>query len=335
MLKKSNNLIAFLLSCFILIGTIDGKAEDVENSSTQTGDYADLYRQTHPDVYKDSCWYGAEPETDCEYARAHCLSGVWLPEGPPLFRPFIADPRQVTYSAGWRFHDRVITKNVIDVSFGDSLPIYRWCKIWWGGDLQIELEGALWAVFDPLHESSPLVNADYYVGIPICYSQGNWSFRLRGYHISSHIGDEFLLNHPHFDRKNPSTEFLDFAVSYQWTKEIRLYGLLGWRARQDESFCCSRWYSEAGFEWRFPRWGYRDYCNRLYGEPFIGVHLRYQPDFDQRIDATYVAGFEWGKFSGLRRKLRIFLEYHNGYSVEGQFCKIRTDYVGIRGSYGF
>src|SRR5690242_6463071 len=27
-----------------------------------------------------------------------CDGGIWLPEDPPLFRPFMADPRQLTYS---------------------------------------------------------------------------------------------------------------------------------------------------------------------------------------------------------------------------------------------
>ena len=87
-----------------------------------------------------------------------CCNGIWLPEEPPLFRPFIADPRQVTYSVGWRFNDNAATKNVIDVSFGDTFAIYRWCDVGpWHGELQIDLEGALWAIFDPCYESAPLL----------------------------------------------------------------------------------------------------------------------------------------------------------------------------------
>ncbi|HEV8052182.1 MAG TPA: DUF1207 domain-containing protein, partial [Parachlamydiaceae bacterium] len=87
-----------------------------------------------------------------------CIGGMWLPEDPPLFRPFMADPRQLTYSVGWRFNDNATEKNVIDVSFGDSVALYRWCNVWpWNGDLQIELEGGLWAIFDPSHDSAPLI----------------------------------------------------------------------------------------------------------------------------------------------------------------------------------
>lgn len=289
-----------------------------------------------PRVYEDSNWEEVLPGTDCEWARQWGMIGIWFPEDPPLFRPFLADPRQVTYSAGWRFDDQVLVKNVIDVSFGDIFPIYRWCDLWYfRGDLEVGIEGGVWAVFDPLHTSAPLINADYYVGLPITYAWDDWAIRLRGYHISCHIGDEFLLEHPHFHRRNPSTEFLDLYVSYQFSREIRLYGGIGWLCCQDDSFRIGPWYAECGLELRMRQLGYIDYCNRLYGEPFFAMDFRYNNVFKHHIDSTYVLGYEWGKLSGLRHRFRVYIEYHDGYSAEGQFCKCATNYFSIRGSYGY
>lgn len=288
------------------------------------------------DLYDDNCWYLASGDTDCEYARKNNLWGIWLPEVPPLFRPFIADPRQVTYSVGWRFNDRNLGSNLVPVSYGDILPIFRWCDIWkWRGDLELGIEGALWAIFDPLHKSAPLIDADYYVGFPISYAFGDWAFRLRGYHISTHIGDEFLLDHPHFRRLNPSIEAFDFYISNYLTKDIRLYGGIGWVACQDDSYRVGPLYLEGGFELRVSQWGYRDYCNRLYGEPFLAFDIYYQSHFKHHINTTTAIGYEWGKVSGLRRKFRLYLEYHDGYSVEGQFSKCPTSYLALRATYGF
>jgi hypothetical protein len=288
------------------------------------------------DVYKDDCWYFSGCETDCEYARKHNLWGIWLPEVPPLFRPFIADPRQVTYSVGWRFNDRTFTKNIIPVSFGDIFPLFRWCDIFcFRGDLEIGIEGAVWAIFDPLHTSAPLIDADYYVGIPLSYAFGNWAFRLRGYHISTHIGDEWLINHPRFYRLNPSIEAFDFYLSNQFTQDIRLYGGVGWIARQDNSYRGGPFYLECGVELRLFELGYRDYCNRLYGVPFLAMDLYYQSHFKKHINSNFAIGYEWGKVSGLRRRVRIFLHYHDGYTVEGQFSKCPTQYLSLRASYGF
>jgi hypothetical protein len=267
---------------------------------------------------------------------AHLSGGIWLPEDPVLFRPFMADPREIDYSVGWRFNDNAFTKNIIAVSFGDTFPLYRWCDIGpWHGELQLELEGAVWAIFDPIEESSPLINADYYVGFPLTYAFPQWQFRLRGFHISSHIGDEFLLNHPAFDRRNASAEYLDFFVSHDLTKEIRLYGGIGYVIMQDREFRTKRLYGAAGAELRLLRLGFYDAKDILYGCPIYGMHFRASGDFRHHIDSTFILGYEFGKLVGLYRKLRFFLEYHDGYSVEGQFSKIATNYFSIRTSYGY
>lgn len=277
-----------------------------------------------------------EEESDSEYAARCGLTGVWFPEEPVLFHPFIADPRQVTYSVGWRLNDQALVKNVIDVSYGDTCAFYEWVNVWpWNGRLRIELEGALWAVFSPLQYSAPLINADYYCAIPITYAIDRWAFRLRGYHISCHIGDEFLLNHPHFRRRNPSAEYLDFFVSHDLTDDIRVYGGIGWIVDQDKSFINDRFYAEGGAELRLHQLAYISRCNRLYVVPIYGMHFRFRRDFKHHIDATYVLGFEVGKFSGLCRKFRTFLEYHDGYSCEGQFARFATNYISLRFSYGY
>lgn len=262
--------------------------------------------------------------------------GIWLPEDPVLFRPFMADPREICYSVGWRFNDNALTKNIIDVSFGDTLAIYRWCDVWpWHGQLQIDIEGAVWAVFDPATESAPLINADYYVGFPLTYAVNKWQFRLRPFHISSHIGDEFLLNHPGFDRRNASNEYIDFFVSHDLTPEIRFYAGIGYILRQDESFKIKPFYSAVGAELRLMHLGFYDAKDYLVGFPIFAMHFRQNGEYKKHADATYILGYQFSKLCGLCRNMRFFLEYHDGYSSEGQFCKDPTNYFAIRGSYGF
>lgn len=305
---------------------------DYEASDDLCCDYQDNCCPKKPWIGSDQVYEGP----DSANARAYGATGLWFPEDPPLFRPFAADPRQICYSAGWRFNDQVLNKSVIDVSYGDSLPIYRWFDVWpWCGDLQFDIQGALWAVFDPLHESAPLIDADYYIGFPLTYAVGNWSFRLRGYHISTHIGDEFLLNHPGFDRRNPSAEFIDFFVSDQFTDDIRLYGGVGYIVQQDKSFIRSRFFTQAGVEVRASGVGFYSAKNSLYGEPIFAMNFGWTPDYGSTIDQTYILGYELGKTIGLRHKIRIYLEYHDGFSPDGQFCKRRTNYTSIRFSYGY
>lgn len=266
-----------------------------------------------------------------------CVNGEWFPQGPPLFRPLMADPREIDYSVGWRFNDRLFTHNVIDVSFGDTIGIYEWYNVWpvQGGKLRLNIEAAVWAIFDPLHDSSPLINADYYIGFPITYAFDRWAFRFRIFHISSHIGDEFLLNHKHFRRLNPSSEYTDFYVSNQFTDDIRVYGGVGWIIQQDESFDVSPFYAQGGLELRLRAFEYINCCQKLYGVPIYAMDFRYKPDFTRHVDATYILGYEIGKTVGSAHKWRVFMEYHDGYSVEGQFCRFPTHYFALRTSYGY
>lgn len=262
--------------------------------------------------------------------------GDWIPEDPPLWRQFVADPRALTYSAGWRFNDNALAKNTIPVSFADYFALYRWHGVWpYCGSMEFGVEGGLWAVFDPLHESSPLIDADYYIGFPLVYAFGNWQFRLRGYHISTHLGDEFLLNHPGFDRRNPSAEYLDFYGSYYFGDQIRLYAGLGYIVHQDISFRYKRFFQAIGVEVRALGYGYYDSKQCLLGHPFFGAHIRGSRDYKRHIDQTYVLGYEWVKLAGLERATRIFIEYHDGYSVDGQFCDEASNWFAVRLSYGF
>ncbi len=91
----------------------------------------------------------------------------------------------------------------------------------------------MFALFNLDAPSSDLINADYWIGLPISYRKGPWSYVLRFYHQSSHLGDEFILGNPGVDRVNLSYEDMELLVSYEWER-WRLYGgggyLLGQRA---------------------------------------------------------------------------------------------------------
>lgn len=58
-----------------------------------------------------------------------------------------------------------------------------------------------------------LINADYVVGIPVSWRSGLFSTRLRLYHQSSHLGDEFLLANPGVNRVDLSFEAVEAILS--------------------------------------------------------------------------------------------------------------------------
>lgn len=295
-----------------------------------------------PGVEEVTVLNGVPPEDEElreKYVERPTIKGIWFPQMTELFLPLIADPRAATYSMGWRSGDRVIGNKTIGVSLGDDFPIYRWLDVFWGGDFQIGIEAGIWSVFnmDPhpnlAHGTAELVNTDFYVGIPLTFATGPWSFRLRGYHISSHLGDEYMVDHPNVVRLNPSLEAVDFFVSYQATEAIRLFVGPGVYVHSDKTFKWKPLYFEYGTEARFL--GSKFLKQRLYGTCFIALFWRNLEQLDYNFDGTYRAGYEFSKLQGIGRKFRLYIGYHHGYSLEGQFSKMRTHYFEYNINYGF
>ncbi len=46
-------------------------------------------------------------------------------------------------------------------------------------------------------------------------------------------------------------------------------------------------------------------------------------------------GYELSKLQGVGRKMRVYVEYHHGYSFEGQFFNERVTYGEVGVSWGF
>ncbi|OGN60406.1 MAG: hypothetical protein A3F40_03650 [Chlamydiae bacterium RIFCSPHIGHO2_12_FULL_27_8] len=281
-----------------------------------------------------------EKEIREKYVNRPSVNGIWFPQTTTLFQPMIANPRQVIYSFGYRGGEKLgglLSGKEITFSLGDDFPIFRWLDVR-GGDLQIGIEAGMWSVFDM--NPSPNIgggtaqfNSDYYLGIPLVYAYNKWAWRFRTYHISSHLGDEFLINNPGFVRVNPSFEAFDVFFSYQAYKNFRVYGGPGWIIHSAQSFPYKHYYIEYGGDVSF--WSTKIYYHKLFGTFFFAVYFRNWQLNNMNFDGSYLFGYEWSKIQGVGRKIRLFGEYHNGYAPDGQFQNRRANYWGAKFAYGF
>jgi len=279
-----------------------------------------------------------EVAESAKYINRPIINGIWFPQETELFLPLIASPRQVVYSVGYRFGDKVCGKSAVPVSLGDDFPVFRWLNLFWGGDMQIGIEAGIWSVFDldpkpAIAPGTALVNTDFFVAIPLSYACNKLSFRLRVYHESSHLGDEYMVDHPNVARLNPSYEAIDFFTSYQATDGLRLYFGPGVIFHSDPTFPMKTGYVQYGAEFRF--WGTKFYYQQLYGTWFLAGHLQNWQYQNWNFDGTAVFGYEFSKLQGIGRKMRLFLQFHSGFSWEGQFSTQKTTYGAILLSYGF
>ncbi len=278
-----------------------------------------------------------------KYTEQPHVNGVWFPQSTVLFQPLVADPREPMYYVAYRWGDKVMGKSAVAIALGDDFPLFRWCDVFrWHGDMQIGVQAGIWAVFNFSHVpddhpggSCELMNTDYMLSFPLTYAVDRWSFRLKLYHVSGHLGDEFLVDHPDFldERKNPSYEALEFIPAYQLGQTFRFYGGPGIILHSDQSFNMRTLYAKYGAEAR--PWGRKFYYSRLFGSPFFIVHMENWQVRHWNPDIFVMAGYEFSKMQGIGRKVRLFAEYHHGYSYEGQFYKKRTQYGQFGLSWGF
>lgn len=270
----------------------------------------------------------------CQTPKCCGIKGIWLPQNTLLFQPLIADPRQVINSAAIRFNDSVVGKHVGAVCFGDDFIFLRLLDLFGtNGDMDLGIEAGIFSVFDLDHVEACMFNTDFFVAALVTYAIERWSFRTRWWHMSSHIGDEFLLSNPGFTRFNVSDEGVDFFASLQLVRAVRLYGGVGYIYSRDKEFPEHPFYAEFGTEIRV--FGLRDRFNKLYMQPFLAMHFRSWEEHHFELDQNYALGVEWSKLQGIGRKFRLFLEYHNGFCKEGQFARERSDYLAIKMNYGF
>ncbi|UEM21533.1 DUF1207 domain-containing protein [Skermanella mucosa] len=241
-----------------------------------------------------------------------------------LFEPLIADPRWPRFSASYRYYlDDPDVEHAGAVSFGETFPLYR--NSLFGGRWEIGFQAAVFSVFDLNSDSMDLVNADYWVGVPVSWRRGDFSVLGRIFHQSSHLGDEYLLREE-IDRSrriNLSYEAVEGLASYDINDEFRVYGGVSYLFDQEPSDL-EPWGTQAGVEYES-----RDtYAGGLL-RPVAAVDMKFREEADWDMDLSLQAGFQLESSFLAPRNIRLLAEYYNGSNPNGQFYSRKLEYIGI------
>lgn len=267
---------------------------------------------------------------EIEYPNIPQDSPIILPEVTPFFPTMLAQPHIIGYSVGFRTNDRVFKSSCIPVSIGDQFSLYRFPSAW-GGEFFIGMEACVWGVFEARSKSLSLLNADYFVALPLTYIQENFSLKIRLFHESSHLGDEFIIENPEIERFNPSMEVLDLALAYQLVPPLTLFVGYSLVVRSDESFPVRPTNLYYGFNYHLSSLEVRLW--NIKASPYVAAYFTNCQNHNWRLNASFAVGYEWD--SSFCHKLRLYLEGHTGFSEEGQFSKQKTKYLQLKLLYAY
>jgi hypothetical protein len=285
--------------------------------------------------------FGAGPASavDCRYEGIGTVPSDNSDSSPvepfpenDVFRPPLADPKQPQFFATWqatRVRSDDTYLNIGSVGFGDNLGLLgrrNGCNGW-----QIGILAGVFAQFNMDAGSTDLINADYVVGIPVSWRSGLMSARVRLYHQSSHLGDEFLLGNPGVDREDLSFEAVEATLSLDapggWGRVYAGGGYLLHRSPET----LDRLGVHGGFELRGPTIVaplLRTLLPALRFTPVFGADFKSFEELSWNINTNVVGGVEWSK-AGADRRLRLLANYYRGFAPYGQFFAQKIEQVGI------
>jgi hypothetical protein len=241
-----------------------------------------------------------------------------------IYSPYLADTKASRFSAnfvnvrgdGWLW----------DATLGSQVGLLRYGSTnqFFPEGFQIDAEGSAQVRLD-LPENIDVRSTDYRAGIPVTFGSGPVRWKVGYYHLSSHLGDEFLISHPGYPRLNYVRDVFIFGYSRYLTPRLRSYVEIGWGFHTDVS---EPWEIQFGI----------DYApcgpTGIRGAPFLALnaHLREEVDFGGSF--TCQAGWAWrSDFS--TSLLRLGLHYYNGKSNQYSFFNEHEQQIGLALWYDF
>lgn len=272
--------------------------------------------------FADDLKYNVESDNVSNYYRQESAEHHSSPEYL-LFEPLFADPKFPRFSLSYQnVNDSMSLEHAGYVSFGERWPLVEWHP---GSDsaIQLGISAVIRSLFDLDTPSKDLVNADYWIDVPLMYRNGNLSTLTRVFHQSSHLGDEYILKHPECRRINWSYEGASHLFSYDLPYGLRAYGGGGYVFRKSKDII-KPWIGQGGAQYKSQK---AYFSGSITPVAAFDVQVGQDMDYDPRYSA--LIGFEVSKYNILGSFPQIHLEYYHGGLVAGQLCEEEVESIGI------
>jgi hypothetical protein len=182
---------------------------------------------------------------------------------------------------------------------------------------ELQFEGAAMPRLWPTKDSSPVIACDYRVGIPVVYANGNWQFKTGYYHISAHLGDEYMDLYPNVQRINYMRDAVMLGVGYFWTENLRLFAETDWAFGADGG--AKPWEFQFGCDWSPAVRG---------GAPFAALYGNLRQELNYGGFFVAQAGWQWRGGASMHT-FRLGVEYVNGKSTQYEFYDDFEQQVGF------
>lgn len=259
---------------------------------------------------------GSEPQMPAWlFPRRDLLPHLLVAPREPATKAHLvyADPNPAAYGPG----------PAGEVAISVTAPVIRLAGIDETDAVVVGIEGASFARFSFAVITRELVNTDWIFAVPLVWRRGADWLRLRYYHTSSHLGDEYQsrfgpssINYSRDGLEFTAFSRLDRGWSHRWRLGFYAGGLWSVNSHPEGG---SIWRLRAGFEADPARGGL--------WKPYGGLDAEFEGGSDQGVRITAQIGVWLPPVQG--RPLRLALEVIDGPSVMGQFTRSATRRIAL------
>lgn len=247
-------------------------------------------------------------------------SGAWtwqfLPDGL-LYPAYLAGGRESRFASQWVYERE--QGWLWDAALGGRVGMLRlgsrddlWPQGW-----QLDIEGAAFPRMS-LERDRDLVAADFRFGVPLTFRYRQWESKLAYYHVSSHLGDEYMVTFPAAQRTNYVRDGVLLGLAVRPHEDWRVYTEAGWAFNFDGG--SQAWEFQFGVEYTPVR------RSGIFGEPFAAVNGRIRQEVEFGGNVSCQIGRQWRGQSG--HLLRLGAHYFNGKSDQYQFFDEHEEQIG-------
>jgi hypothetical protein len=191
---------------------------------------------------------------------------------------------------------------------------------------QFDVEGAALGRINPNLESDPLEGTDYRAGFLGTWRYGPWRWKAGYYHLSSHAGDEYLLNNPLYVRRNYVRDSLIVGCTFDVRPDFQIYGELA------NALGCSG--GAEAWEFQFGAQYFPAYPTGFRGAPFAAINGHVRQDNDWMSSVNLEAGWAW-RGSQSAALLRAGFQHYNGPAMQWEFFTRHESLTGFGIWYDF
>ena len=243
-----------------------------------------------------------------------------------LYRSYLRNPRAPRLAVRALQHSGY--DSVLEMTAGARVGILRYGRP--GNEnpegFQLDIEAAIYPRLNSEFEQD-LDATDYRVGIPLTWREGPWQVKLGWYHLSAHVGEEFLFRNPDYYFREYFRDAAVLGVGFFPDPDSRVYGEVEYGYHHMGG--SEPWHFQFGYDYSpiRPSIGF-------WPDPFFAINGTLMEEVDFSGGVNVVTGVQW-RSDGPGRLFRLGLQYYNGNSLQYSFIEEHEESYGVGIWYDF